>query len=698
MNPTLALFWKEGREAAYKIAACAGLAMIVGLLYNLWDYPGRIGPGPDVDVVGHFVGLIGAVLMGMDAIARERSRTTLPFLLCRPLPPWRFLAVKFSVGGAGLLAMLAAYWAGVFLVMEISGNSPSQSGYIIEPDFTIRTFFPPEEILSDMGYVRVVCLWLLVYLVPYAVAALASVLSDHPLKGAMTSLMVVWIAWVLFIVLWGLAPQFARFYFRLVFILKITTDAEIVRQAFDTSLLLIRTGATTLLAGGVLLCACRLFKAQSNNRFQWIVGGLALVSAVVVVALAAVDRSRRSPISRAPWVPAVGHLKYESPTMDLARNDELTVVLLECGLSVVDASSPQAPAEIGRVQLDGWRLEKLALSGTDAYVWGETGDSVGVVLFDLSLPKQPKLRAYSLLFPLEESPIPWLGRIPRIVGWSVWNGNLYAGLLRKDFLELHSFDVRDGGSPRRIQVFTIEETTKHAWNNGWEMSIVGPRAFLALGHDFVVVDLTDPARPDVLSRTPLRRFGRSVHYEQLVEVFYEQLISKGTPSSGAQILSAGFKSLTMDQLSRDIATLMSYKVSAPPALGPLTVANGSVFIERHLPREIAVLDISDTRKPVEVDYIPRTGLSRQMTVHGESAFALTKAGIQAYTKTRYGVFSKRERLVLDNVEARARNIDFVDLDSEGAYPARDKFILEGKHIYALLNDNLAIFENPRKTE
>ena len=31
MNPIGALFWKEGREAAYKIAAGAGLALVAGL-------------------------------------------------------------------------------------------------------------------------------------------------------------------------------------------------------------------------------------------------------------------------------------------------------------------------------------------------------------------------------------------------------------------------------------------------------------------------------------------------------------------------------------------------------------------------------------------------------------------------------------------------------------------------------------------
>lgn len=60
MNPTLALFWKEGREAAYKIAACAGLAMIAGLWCNLWEYPQRSILGADTGTVGHLAHWSGA--------------------------------------------------------------------------------------------------------------------------------------------------------------------------------------------------------------------------------------------------------------------------------------------------------------------------------------------------------------------------------------------------------------------------------------------------------------------------------------------------------------------------------------------------------------------------------------------------------------------------------------------------------------
>ncbi len=226
---------------------------------------------------------------------------------------------------------------------------------------------------------------------------------------------------------------------------------------------------------------------------------------------------------------------------------------------------------------------------------------------------------------------------------------------------------------------------------------MGPHGFLTLGHDFVVLDLADPGRPQVLSRTPLRRFGRSIHYEKLVQEFRQKLTSSGPWARVAQMDSAGSKRRILRGMLLGTDALSTYRASAPPALGPLTVGNDMAYIERHLPREIAVVDISDPRKPVEVDYIPWTHLPRRMTISGESAYALNGEAIQTYVKTGYGAFSRREKLVRD-YEEYLRNIGIFPRETRISHLARDMFIPVGEHIYALLNNELAIFENPRKTE
>lgn len=689
MNPTLALLWKEGREAAYKIAACAGLAMIVGLISA-----GKNFHDSEIQILSHMVGLFGAILMGMDAIARERNRMTLPYLLCRPLVSWKILVVKFVVGAIGLLVVLAAFWGAVFIEIarsEVWVSLQSQVRYV---DFSVRTFIPEAGILSEIGYIRVLSLWFLVYLIPYGVSVLASTLSDHPYKAAMTSLMAVWVAFVLFMLCSTLAPPIAKFYFRLLFVLKIMTNAEIVRQAFDTSLLLIRTGATALLTGCTLLWACKALRTPSDQRFQWTVVTLAIIGTIVVIGLN-VDRSRHW---RTPIAP-VGSLQYNLNMVDMALEDGLAVVLLEQGLSVVDVTDPKLPEEVGRVEMHGWRLERLALSGARAYVWCEVRDSVGVVTFDVSRPDRPRLQMKNLMYPVKKGPTPWLRRIPRLVGWGIWENHLYVGLIRDEFLEMHSFDVRNGGSPRRIQELGIEKTTKHFWNNGWEMRIVGPHAFLVLGHDFVVLDLSNPKRLQILSRTPVRRFGRSNNYERLVhEVHgivnsssFKELLAREAESVDEKSGSTYFPMLG----SREFR---SSNFESPPGLGPLTVGNEKVYVERHLPREIAVLDVSDLRKPLEVDYIPWTHLPRRMTVVGASAYAMHGGDIKTYAKTSYGTFSSQEKLGLEGYDAYLRGLEMANLETVANHVARDRFIVNGDHIYAILKNNLAIFENPRKTE
>ena len=165
-------------------------------------------------------------------------------------------------------------------------------------------------------------------------------------------------------------------------------------------------------------------------------------------------------------------------------------------------------------------------------------------------------------------------------------------------------------------------------------------AFMVLGHDFVVLDLSDPGRLQVLSRTPVRRFGRSKQYERLVDEVhgivnsssYKELLAQQARKSDGKSGSPHFPMLGPREFR-------SSNFEAPPALGPLAVGNERVYVERHLPREIAVLDISDPRKPLEVDYIPWTHLPRRMTVVGASAYAMHGGDIKTYAKTSYGTYS-----------------------------------------------------------
>ena len=699
MNPIRALLWKEGREAAYKIAAGAGLALVAGLASRqTTDFSGGFS---DIVIksylMSHLVGILGAVLMGVGVVADERSRGTLPFLLSRPLGSGWLLGVKFAVGAAGLLGVLAAYWAGVY-AMPVWGNFNFLSEFFLGPLHS-SVWVNFQEVLADVGYLRMLLLWFFLYVVLYAAVFLASAFTDYPLKAAMTGLMVAWVGLFFLGSAWMLAPRMARFYFGLVFYSRIYYDAGILRQAFDPSLFLARGAVAALLAAGVLLWARRGLRVQTSRRFQWTAGGLALICGVIVVGLVAT----KYPVwESVKTVEPVGQLPYKVSVVDLALRDGLAVVLLKRGVSVVDVADPRAPAEVGRVKIKGWRLERLALFGSTAYVYGKAQDSVGVAVFDLSRPECPQLQAQSLLYPIEKGPTPWLRRIPRLVGWAVWKGHLYAGLLGNEFLELHSFDVREGGLPQPVHVLPLEKTTRHFWDSDWEMRLAGPHAFLTLGHDLVVLDLTDPGRPEELSRTPLRRFGRAAQYEELVENLHQQLSPGALPESLAQRLEeAGPELGALYMYQRGADGERIYRVAAPPRLGSVTQGGDRAYVQRDWPRELAVVDISDPRQPVEIDYIPRESFRRGLTMDGDFAYALEFEGIQAYTVTGYGALLQREKLRLEdpddvpripNVPRDRISVSVKHLEWSVKHLESYRLILAGDHIYAVLNDNLVVFE------
>ena len=676
MKPLRALIWKEGREAIYKIAVGACLGLFVGLLtHNAPAYP--------LELICHLIGFFSAVLMGMDAVAGERSRGTLPFLFIRPLDRGRLLGVKFVVGAAGLLVVLVAYWAGVYIGLPEWGNPHLLWGFFVDP----VTSFPPlylETILTDVGYVRIVLLWFFLFMILYITVFLASAFSDRSAQAVIIGLMTAWVGLFCFILL-SFEP--VSYYLMLVFHTVLERDAKILRQAFEPSLLLARVAGAVLLAGGVLLWACRAFRTQANRRFQWTVGALALIAGGIVMWLDATQsRGVEEPVK------PVGRLWYQELVVDLALKDRLAVVLLEQGVSVVDVADWRAPREIGRVKIKGWQLWRLALSGSTAYVWGSSlaQDSVGVAVFDLSQPERPQLRAQRFLYPIEAGRSFWLRNTPRLVGWAAWDGHLYAGLLRNESLELHSFNVREGGLPRPVHVLPIADLNKHVFNNNWEMCLAGPHAFLTLGHDFVVLDLTDPRRPEELSRTPLRRFGPSKRYEESIEKLHHPLAPGAWPPDsvslrvGLKEASWGLEALEIRQHGPDGEHFD--RIVVPPGLGPISLSGDKAYVQRYWPRELAVLDIADLRRPVEVDYVPNEYFSSGLTMDGDFAYALRPNGIGAYAVAEYGALWRRKTLSF--VEEKVRWSIYTPSEMK-SYLAP---ILAGDHICAVMRNNLVVFE------
>ena len=662
MNTLRALLWKEGRAAALRVAACACLALLAA-----WTFP--------LDPVCHLVGILGAILMSMDLVAGERGRGTLPFQSNLPVRTAWLLGVKFSVGAAGLLAVLSAYWAGVFLGIPHWGSA----------DFLWSTSWESYEhpllmeILKDVGYGRILLLWFLFSLIFYSGAFLSSTLSNRPFQAAWTSLLMAFV--VVFLVMASRVSDSVSFVWWQV--LQLDLDGQILRPAFDPTLLLARAAVAFLLAGCVLAWTCRAFRTQGSRRFQWIMIALFLICLVV-------EHRRRSESSSKTeeyWVQPVGQLPYEAGVADLAVRDRVAIVLLTSGLSVVDVADWQSPREVGRVEIDGWQLRNLAVSSSAAYAWGwtEEQDSAGVVVFDLSLPELPRLQTERLLYPIEAGPTRWLTHTPRLTAWTVRDGYLYAGLLGSEFLELLSFDVRSGGIPQPVQALRLEKTARHVWNvwnNDWQMHLAGEKAFFTLGHDFVVLDLADPAAMHELSRTSLRRFGHSSRrYEELMESFHLQLSQ--LPDEIALDMASNRVLVYRDKEEDPTGDLRYYWISVPPALGPVALVGDKAYVSRFWPRELAVLDISDPRRPVEVGYLPGKSPS-QLVKRGELVHSLAPwGGIRTYGVDQDGTLlapTRFRRLELGGGPTRL--------------PPAKALIPVDDHLCAIADSSLAIFRIP----
>ena len=332
-------------------------------------------------------------------MAGERRRGTLPFLLSRPLRLDMLLGVKFAVGAAGLLVVLAAYWAGVYLGMPGWGNPNFLWGFFGSGYYASE--YHIETILTDVGYVRMVLLWFFLFLILYTAVFLASAFSDRSAQAVIIGLMTVWVGLSCLGIVVLLFSDAVWYYLMLGFHTVLDHDAGILRQAFDPLLLLARVAGAVLLAGGVVLWASRAFRAQASRRFQWIVGTLALISGGIVMWL----NVTQSQGVEEPTEP-VGRLPYKVPVVDLALKDRLAVVLLERGVSVVDMADWRAPRESGRTEIEGWRFWRLALSGSTAYVWGSTEaqDSVGWPYSISASPSVPNCGYSVYSIPLRKAP------------------------------------------------------------------------------------------------------------------------------------------------------------------------------------------------------------------------------------------------------------------------------------------------------
>ena len=93
MSTLYALLWKEGREILPKVLVGVALAVVVYLMRNNADFNRSYAGGFEGLIMGGLA--VMAIVLAMDAIARERSTGTLSFLIDKPIAGATVLTVKF---------------------------------------------------------------------------------------------------------------------------------------------------------------------------------------------------------------------------------------------------------------------------------------------------------------------------------------------------------------------------------------------------------------------------------------------------------------------------------------------------------------------------------------------------------------------------------------------------------------------------
>ena len=171
-----ALFWKEWRENRFKIFAGVAFCLILHISRNyekinqecIWNF----------QAYALYFGIISAIYMGMDALATERGKGTLDFLLIMPISRIKLLIPKFLIGSAGLLLILASFWASFYL------NPP-------EPTPSDRVYFVAahlKTILEEVGYTKMLFAWFGLFWFVYGLTFLWSALVDNPVTAAVGGL------------------------------------------------------------------------------------------------------------------------------------------------------------------------------------------------------------------------------------------------------------------------------------------------------------------------------------------------------------------------------------------------------------------------------------------------------------------------------------------------------------------------------
>ncbi|MCY4606737.1 MAG: ABC transporter permease subunit, partial [Gemmatimonadetes bacterium] len=350
MRVLYALLWKEGREILPKMLGIIALAALVYLMRHHADF-NRVFSENYLLTAPRGILVWMAIMLAMDAIARERSAGTLSFLLDKPMSSATVLAIKFLLGLGGLLLVTLVAWATVYLGLD---NLEVGQGWKAYQLITVQS----------IDYASMVALSFTQFSLLYALVFIGSVVTDHSFKGLAVGIA---LAVVLGVFLTG--PATAIFpllnHYPLVAI-GLDNEGHLVRLATDSARFWVTVLASLGLTAAALAVAVVLLRCYREAILSWrtvaIGWGVAIAAVFVIPYVEVPVANQRMPagVLEAPDKQYYGDLAVQGGLAYMTNG--------QSGISIADLSDPQQIRLLGSAREDSHALGFTEICVVDSLV------------------------------------------------------------------------------------------------------------------------------------------------------------------------------------------------------------------------------------------------------------------------------------------------------------------------------------------
>ena len=498
MSTLYALLWKEGREILPKVLVAVALAVVICLMRRNADFNSSYVASFEELITGGLV--VMAIVLAMDAIARERSTGTLSFLLDKPVAGAMVLAVKFLVGLGGLLLVALMAWATVYI--DLASLEPSRA-WLAYKLVTVQS----------IDYASMVALSFTQFSLLYALVFIGSVMTDHPFKGAAVGIA---LAVMLGVFLTGPATALFPILNRYPLIaIGLDDQGHLVRLATDSARFWVKFLANLGLTAAALVVAVVLLRRYREAILPWrtvAIGWGAAIAVVFVISYVEVPFANQQVPDGVLEAPDQQHYR------DLAIKGGLAYMTNgQSGISIADLSNPQQMRLLGSTRIDSHALWVTEICVVDSLVYsigwlkGLPSDSLGVAVFDVSDPAAPKFKGHLMFAAISKKK--WAYQY-----WGATDGGLLLVRERGDALIAEAFALDEEGMPvvgdeRVIMTIPDPFNDPSVWRRRCHVSVRGSRAYIGTKRELVVIDVADAHALRETGRHTLESFRSRSYYD-----------------------------------------------------------------------------------------------------------------------------------------------------------------------------------------